>query len=374
MPSILTPYARGKALQTGKKLFRKMLLPVGEIEYEGQRVKFDRPFLQTLVASFDSGAYDQVPFQLADSRNGHTNDPERFRGEVESLELGSDGLYMTVSTTSKGANVISENPQLGVSARIVNGLKRADGKFFPAAIQHALGTLDPRITGMGPWEAVEMSNPGEVVIDLTGTEYLEDSVAPQLSEDELTRLRALLAPETEPDTDDLTEDELNALIEAADDLDSETEVSEDEINALIEAEGLSEVTAAVDPRVQHALELSNTQLRQQAVELARVTSALDAGRFEQERDMFMRQYGIPPAVLDMARPLLEGDGHVIALSNGQSEDAGAVVRRVLTEIGQQIKLLDLSVELGSSVDGDERQAENEGRMALVKNFRSAAGI
>jgi hypothetical protein len=36
--------------------------------------------------------YDQVPFQLADASNAHSNDPERFRGEVLDMEVRHDGL------------------------------------------------------------------------------------------------------------------------------------------------------------------------------------------------------------------------------------------------------------------------------------------
>ena len=32
-----------------------------------------------------------------------------------------------------------------MSARIVEDYARSDGKFFTAAVQHVLGTLDPRI-------------------------------------------------------------------------------------------------------------------------------------------------------------------------------------------------------------------------------------
>ena len=49
--------------------------------------------------AFRSRAYDQVPFQLADSKNTHTNDPERTRGQILDLELGEDGLYALAEVT-----------------------------------------------------------------------------------------------------------------------------------------------------------------------------------------------------------------------------------------------------------------------------------
>lgn len=54
-----------------------------------------------------------------------------------------DGLYVTAQLTERGEAVLRDNPYLGVSARIVEQYRRADGKFYPAAMQHVLATLDP---------------------------------------------------------------------------------------------------------------------------------------------------------------------------------------------------------------------------------------
>lgn len=380
MTAFLTPYSLDLAQPVGTRLFRKRILPIGEIEYEGQRVQFDEPFLQTLVSSFRSQAYDQVPFQLATSDNKHNNDPEKFRGEVAALELGSDGLYATVSTTDEGAKVITDNPNLGISARIVNGLKRADGKTFKAAMQHVLGTLDPMINGLGPWEAIEASHPQDPAIDLTSFKFAEpeaDVAQPQLTEEELTQLRALLggqAPDggTPPtdatdvvdddDDDDLTDEQLNALIAEA-----ELFAGDDEDEPEV-------VAASTDPHVQAAIQLANARMDEQSLELARVTEELDESTWEKERAMFATDLGIPPAALDLAEPLLKGSGHVVELANGSVTDAGAVMRRVLTEIGQTIKILDLSAEAGTTYAPAEDDEERDSRSAFVSQYRSQTGI
>jgi hypothetical protein len=68
---------------------------------------------------------------------------------------------------------------LGVSARIVENYSRSDGKFFPAAIQHVLGTLDPRIPQLGSWEQVELANnPGTTVYDLSGSDWSGIDISP----------------------------------------------------------------------------------------------------------------------------------------------------------------------------------------------------
>jgi hypothetical protein len=405
--AILTPFSRGKAVEVGKHLFRKKLLPVGRITYEGQEVRFDRPFLETLLSSWQSGAYDQVPLQFATADNKHNNLPERTRGQVVSMDLDHDGLYVTVSATDEGAKVIKDNPNLGVSARIVNGLKRADDKFFAGAIQHVLGTLDPQINQLGPWEAIEASRQeGEVVLDLSAVEYQEDGVAgrrgqPQLSDEELTRLRAFLddtppgdvedaveQPEDAEPEDELSDEELADIIAAAGELEAGDgsaapeggEESEDltdaEIAALLEEPGaLEQITASTDPATVRALELANAQLGTQREELDRVTTALDEGRYEQERAYFAREYGIPPYITDLARPVLEGDGHVIELSRGQgTADVGSIVRQVLLAVGEQVKMLDLSSELGS-VDGpDQDKSDFTAREQMIKEFRAQTGV
>jgi hypothetical protein len=78
--------------------------------------------------------------------------------------------------------------------------------------------------------------------------------------------------------------------------------------------------------------------------------------------------------------LLEGEGRVVELANGKNADAGAIVRRVLTEVGKTCKMLDLSAELGTSVDGGaeaEKAAEDQKvaeRGELVSAVRQMTGI
>ena len=68
------------------------------------------------------------------------------------------------------------------------------------------------------------------------------------------------------------------------------------------------------------------------------------------------------------------------LSNGSSVDAGAIVRKVLKEVGQTVRMLDLSGELGTPLDFSadaERQAEEKAaqdRAELVSEFRRRTGI
>jgi hypothetical protein len=169
---VLTPFTAGDAVELGSRLWRKKLLPIGDVEYKGRMLHFTRDYLGRLVQAFQSGAYDQVPFQLADAQNTHTNDPERTRGQITAMELGDDGLYVTAELTPEGEKVLEANPRLGVSARIVEDYARSDGRHFPAAVQHVLGTLDPRIPGLGAWQAIEAATPvPDTVVDLSASHF-----------------------------------------------------------------------------------------------------------------------------------------------------------------------------------------------------------
>lgn len=175
----LTPFDTKNASKVGRRVFRKQILPKTTINYKGQEITFDEPFLRDLAESYRQGAYDQVPFVFADPDNRHNMDPERFRGEVVGFELAEDGLDAIISVTKKGAKVLEENPRLGVSARIVEGLVKSDGRQYPRAIQHVLATMDPRVTGMRGWQAVDLAvynGPQDEVVDLTSATYEEHTV------------------------------------------------------------------------------------------------------------------------------------------------------------------------------------------------------
>jgi hypothetical protein len=172
-----TPWSGHQAIELGSDLWKKKLLPLGQVEYKGRTLTFDRDYLDGLASAFNGGAYSQVPFQLADGDNRHTNDPERYRGEVISMDADDTGLYITVQTTEAGNQLLRTNPKLGISARIIEDYARSDGKFYPAAVQHVLGTLDPRIPALGDWEAVDFSaGDPDFVLDLSTVHFAGEPV------------------------------------------------------------------------------------------------------------------------------------------------------------------------------------------------------
>jgi hypothetical protein len=387
---IRTPFTRAPWQAGGlPDTWRKKVLPVGEVSYKGRMLKFTPEYLRDLAVAYSDGAYEQVPFQLADAANTHTNDPERYRGEVTGVEVARDGLYMTVKTTPAGSKLLATNPKLGVSARIVEGYDRSDGKFYPAAVQHVLGTLDPRIPNLGAWEAVEMSSTPEQVVDLSNLAFAgEDGGMPDLDADQQGRLARLL---------ELDPDKLNALIAGLEDDgggdDESGGMTDDDLAQLItdmdDAEFgalLAEYEIAPQPQPalagaglanQYAtgeLELTNYRIAETERQMAVVQAELDAQRFKNEKRQLMGA-GVPGYICDLAQPLLEGAGHVVELSNGSGIDAGRLMRTVLTEFGRATAMLDLSGELGTAMDEpDTGETAASARQDFVANYRRVVGI
>jgi hypothetical protein len=354
---LLTPTEGGDVVELSRTLFRKKILPMGSIDYKGRKIVFDREYLTDLATAFHDGAYDQTAFMLADKDNAHTMDPTRFHGEVKGVEVTDDGLYGTFELSSEAADLVKRNPKLGVSARIVEGYARSDGKTYPRAMQHVLGTLDPRIPGLGAWTEVALSgyDSGDEVVDLTHSAYEgEETVAGQNTGDDLI--------------DGLTREEYEALLASLDlDGDEGDEGTEDEG---AEGEGdEGEGAEGADDRVPAGASLSNDGATQTAIELANAEIAeLKRARAEDKFQADKREYvqrGVPPALVELARPVLTApDGFTIDLSNGvdgeNKVDAAHIVRQLLDSASGYIALaqerghsLDFSQESKGDVDPDK---------------------
>ena len=133
------------------------------------------------------------------------------------MTVESDGLYITLDPTERGERILAENPYLGCSARIVEQFQRGDGAFFPAAVQHILGTLDPRIPALGPWQPVNLSNESGIVIDLSGSSWAGEPGS--LTDVELNQLLEVLAEvdagDYGADPGELSDAEFEAMMAAA---------------------------------------------------------------------------------------------------------------------------------------------------------------
>lgn len=345
------PISDKAATRAGPGVWRKQILPIGSINYKtpqgDRRLDFTKEYLQDLAAAFDDKAFDQLPFQMADKDNTHTLDPERTRGVFTGLEVTNDGLYGFLKPTPKGEEVLRDNPGLGVSVRIVEGYERADGKKYPIALQHVLGTIDPRVVAMKPWEPADQvalaSGDHTQVVDLTAATFTKGEQMPDtaLAPDEVERVRALLAgvktddKKDNPADDTVSDEELQALLASLDD-DDETEPTPAEI--------------AAANAVRQDVALANSRATENSIELAEIRKELDKERWKNIRAEYLRK-GVKPAVLDIAgvADLAVARGGAIDLSNGTKVDPASVVLALLKECEGQV---DLSNAQGSPETGD----------------------
>lgn len=400
--ALLTPFDRGNAIELGNKLWRKRVLPIGDVEYQGRTLHFTRRYNDGLAAAFRDRAYDQVSFQLADAANTHTNDPERHRGTVTDLRSEDDGLWLYLQPTDRGEQVLKDNPYLGVSARIVENYQRSDGKFYPAAVQHVLGTLDPRIPGLGAWQTIEAANTPTLVIDLTSATYAGQEVEtmPEMTAQQQQNLSRLLnmdpsaldrllgqqappaqqtAPPAPPapqqqaadENMDLTPEELADLIDALSD--EELGELEGEFYASTQ-QGMA--STGLTAEAQMAIDLANARTAETERQLGVFQVRFEAQSYEAEKRQ-LADLGVPPYITDLARPLIQGSGHTIDLANGQRVDAGQIMRRVLTEYAKMAQMLDLSAESGSAMDeppGAGPSAMETQRADVVSRARQQMGL
>lgn len=352
---ILTPYDRGECVELASGIFRKQILPLRAIRYTAKdgsrrRIDFNRQYLKDLTASFRGKAFDEVALQMADGANTHTLDPERKRAEVVGLEVADDGMYALVKPNNeKAAQFLRENPKMGVSARIIEGMNRSDGQQFGRALHHVLVTTDPQIPGLKPWEEVEAvalaSGGPDESIDLSGASYEGNNEMPP-----------------KPGTNSGGEDGDKVTLEL-------TAAQADRLNLLLNddeaaARALAGAIELTDPEDDDeddvdpdALELirGETELANQRV--LELTARLNNAEIANEVDR-LRQSGLAPAIIEAARPLLQMQTGAVELSNatGTTVDPGAVVRAVLDTVVQLDRSGLAVVDLGR-VDGSYEGAD-----------------
>ncbi len=329
------PVRNDEAIELSKGLWRKQVLKKGTINYKGDELTFGDAEMAELAQAFREGAYDQVAFQLATDANQHTANPEQFRGEVRAVIPTETGLDALIETTDAGSELIKTNPKLGVSCRLVPERENA-GRKFKLAIEHVLGTLNPVVTGMTGWQAIALSNESTTVVDLTAAPYQKEPSMAELSSEQraafdqyVSELAQLTGTSSTEATGDVLDAELEALLAQA--------LAADEAERV----GASTSTSAeLSADTRQAIELATAQAEAARQENAGIRAELDLAKFAHERTDLVAK-GIPPAIVDLAMPLLLGSGHAIELANGTQADAGDVMRKVLHEIEG---LIDFSAE------------------------------
>lgn len=365
---LLTPILESDTVDLAAGLvFRKQILPEGNISYKGRLIPMGREYLTDLANAYAEHALDSVHFVVGADHEKDGMNAENVRGEVIGIDLAQGdeppGLYANIRFDSAEAAkaVMATGGKLGVSARIQEGLARADGKTFKRAIVHVLGTLHPRVTGMAPWRQVDLAgyNDPDNTLDLSDKSYEELTVSDQ---------------QTDQITDDdleLTDEELQSIIDEAvaeygddnpgdqsgDDNNGGSTVADTDLS---NGGGASTVDLAQNAMLQEANERANRALRQ-----------LAESNWKAERMTTFR--AVPPAILDLATDLMaQPDPVVIDLGHGDDEqiDATDAMRKVLEAVAGY-KLVDLGHELGHG--GEFTDADKDADQATLDAWDTQYG-
>lgn len=414
--AVQTPMDFSVAEKVNKRTFRKQILKKGTINYKGQKIDFDDDLLKELRRNFNRGAYDQVPFQFADGKNQHNEDPRNYSGELVGIELTADGVDGIFNLTAEGIKAIKKNPRLGVSARIMDAVEHADGRKFGRSIRHVLATMNPRLTGMRPWQAVDLSEDEETeVVDLTAetiqgrnTMATKKKAAPKsrrsskgvvsvktaegttdidlsaLSDEEFQGLLDLAAESREDEDDDGVEDVTDDLDDEddeeddddldddeSDDDDDEEEDEEDEETDLSVPPFLDDaatdktgkgkkgkkgkVPPAFAKKSVTATRRSKKSTKKAVTADLSLVERLASNEWERERRQYARA-GVPPHMLDLAAPILsQHEAVMVDLSNDEQADAGQVLRDMLDAAKG---FIDIKPELGHTVDLSNEDDDN----------------
>lgn len=336
--TIVAPRVDSDFSKDGRLSYWKQVLPQKLIHYttkSGKRatLDFNEQYLTDLAKAFDNQVLDQTPFMLADKDNEHTMDAERQRGEVTEVRLAREGetpgLYAKITfPNADAAKAVVNNPKLGVSARIREGVPMNDGTVVPRAMIHVLGTLDPQVTGMAPWvPAVDLSfDPTDNILDLSGENYEGAPVAKDKNEKPVMP--------TEAEIDAMSEAEVDAFLEKfapgiLGDIELPAEDA-DEDEQTLEAD--KELEPALSAKAKADIELAISRATAAEARTNEALALMAEARWEKYQSENLAA-GVPPYVLDLAKPVLNRhEDMVIDLSNengAEDVNTSEIVRQLV---------------------------------------------
>jgi hypothetical protein len=370
--AIYTPLDFSDAVKVGRRRFWKQILPVTEIDYDGQKVKFDNNFHKQLSLAYEDGVYDQVPLVFADGANTHNEDPRNFGGEIVHMEnRGKDGTWALIEADREASKAIRKNPRLGVSARIRQGVEK-DGKTYGAAVRHVLMTMFPRVKGMSPWQAVDLSdNDSDIeVVDLTAETYNQEGSVmgktkttstgtidlSRLSDEQFQSLldlstAALADPEEEVEEgEEGEEEEVEEKPEARKvrRKKSKTKVTIEKDTENDDPDDDDEYVDELDEDEEQDLsDAEHVSGREALTRVKKVQIDLADQRWKHEREGYLNA-GVPAFMLDLAEPVLkQPEAVTLDLSDDESINATKIIREMLDGAKG---VVDLTGELGHAID------------------------
>lgn len=170
------------------RLFKKHILNLGELKYEGQTFNLDDAWFNKLKDNFNSGVCDIVQVPLADAQNRHTEAPERNLGEVVDIVREGNKVYTMLDIRDSDAADKLGKTMLGASAFLhMNYKDTATQKRVGPALLHHCVTNRPYCTGLDDYQeviAASADGTGDVLV------LAEEESAVPTKEELLEQLKA----------------------------------------------------------------------------------------------------------------------------------------------------------------------------------------
>lgn len=401
--SVLTPKLDDEFSRESARVYWKRVLPLDKINYRDKTgrarvIDFNDRYLADVQNALTQGALDNrtsAPFVLADKDNAHTMDPERYRGDVTSLvrehELPEgikaavieregklpQGLYARTEFASKKlAKAVVNNPRLPVSMRLREDVERSDGKKFAAMPIHVLGTMDPKIPGLGDWipATADLSEyAADDVLDLSDESYTEATVAKKNKSDKDVSLAGGAATLEVPTLDKIEElwgsdveqwddDKLNAFLAQyapEDKTDDDTDQDDGDDGEDADDDDGDEGDTSMSGNGEKDIALAEAQEARREARSA-LKSAAEI-KWSATRAATLRK-GVPPWVLDLAEPvLMRPNDTVLDLSEFEDEDDINITQIVQKLVAGYEGTIDFSEQEGhgGSDDSDPEKSVRE---------------
>ena len=254
----------------------------------GKMLHITDEVLAQVVKNFKSGVVDVVPFFKVNDKNAHTEDPEAARGKIVDLNLGEDGLYAVIEANSPEAHKQILASGLGASAGLNLAYETHDtGTNVGAVLRHVAWTPEPWIPGMRPFEQVSLSDETFEAV------YLSTDDGDQMGDG----------------GDTMDPKEIKQMIDAAvKDATADLSASLDEAKTANEslATQVTALTTALNQRAH------NDTAESVDAELSAMIAA-----------------GLPPAIADLARPVMLAGSTEVNLSSGDTSTVATQMRAML---------------------------------------------
>lgn len=168
------------------KLYRKHILNLGELKYEGRTYDLDDSWYARLKDNFNSGVCDIVQVPLANDANAHSEDPARNLGEVIDIQREGNKVYAVIDAR-KNADDFGKT-LLGASAFLhMNYKNTTSQQRVGPALLHVAVTNRPYITKLEPYQeiiAASADGTGDVLVLAS-----EEESAKMTREEMLAQLR-----------------------------------------------------------------------------------------------------------------------------------------------------------------------------------------